>query len=163
MLVGAYRRTRCLDTLAHVLGCDEVVGGDVGTTGLESLGDGDCSGVLRIVGTGVERKAKDGDAFVLNVDVIVHQREQPFGLAVVEFGGGVEHQGFIDHVCPPANSRDSRALLTVEEFVNVVEQARNDGVRRLCMRRRLLFMMIRPSPDLNRWMWQLTGDTRPRN
>jgi nucleoside-diphosphate-sugar epimerase len=55
------------------------------------------------------------------------------------------------------------ARVNVEGFVNVVERLVRTAVRRLCMPLRLRSMVVRPNPRLNRWMWQSTRATRPRN
>ena len=60
------------EPLTHVFGADRIEGDDVGTTifeSFESFDDGDRPGVADVVGAGLERESKGGDALAGDVDV----------------------------------------------------------------------------------------------
>lgn len=83
------------ELLAHVLGCDRVVTDHVGTAFLQALNEGNRSRVVRVVGTGFECEAEDGNPFARDVDVQVHQREEPLELALVDLDGYIQEHGVV--------------------------------------------------------------------
>ena len=88
------------EPLAHRRSRDGIVRDDVRCPLLESLDDRDRPGVSDVVGPRLECEAEDGDALAGRVDVVVQQREESVGLAVVDRERGFEHLwGVVGRVC----------------------------------------------------------------